>query len=103
MSAEIPHFETPFRVVGGAARTVEQDSPEDVLQCVQSILSTGIGERPETPTFGIVDPTFTDRVDVPALEQVIVEWEPRVVATFRETGVDSMIRTVTARVARTRR
>lgn len=98
-SFDIPHFELPFRVIGTTARYVEQDSAEDVVQCVRSILSTRKRERPEAPDFGIEDPTFANRVDVGEITATLQEWEPRAATEVIESGIDSSTRIVTAKVA----
>jgi phage baseplate assembly protein W len=58
--ADIPHFALPFRFsgVGAHAVVVDQDTIEDITNCVQAVLLTRRGERLELPDFGIDDPTF---------------------------------------------
>lgn len=52
---DCPHFDLPFRLGKAGANVVEQDSIEDVSNCVVAILSTHPGWRDEAPTFGTVD------------------------------------------------
>ena len=77
-TADIPHFNLPFQFGPNLAVVVEQDSFEDVLNCVAAILRTQIGERTDLPEFGIVDPTFqTQPVDTDAIIQQVIAQEPR--------------------------
>lgn len=77
-SVDCPHFDLPFRFELGAAVVVEQDTTEDVLACVAAILLYPLGWRPEAPTFGLRDPTFTEgAVNTGELARALAEWEPR--------------------------
>jgi phage baseplate assembly protein W len=53
-----PHFDLPFRFVGKGAAVVEQDSLQDIENCVVAALRTPIGFRTELPDFGTSDKTF---------------------------------------------
>lgn len=87
-SANIPHLAVPFRIDGtGTAAVVEQDSVDDVAQCVETLLRTFVGERLELPDYGIEDPTFETVVPVNELMAVVARWEPRAV-TFVEQYPD---------------
>lgn len=79
---DIPHFASPFTLVGTSFGVVDQDSDEDILQCVETVLRTPAGSRDEVPEFGMDDPTFTtdpSQVEADALA-AIREWEPRATA-----------------------
>lgn len=75
---DVPHFAVPFRFVGARVAVVEQDSPEEIAQCVEAILATPEGSRIARPEFGLPDQAFTEggasRREI--LEAVSV-WEPR--------------------------
>ena len=59
----IPHLRIPFRITSsGAADVVEQDSIDDVAQCVEVLLRTRPGDRPEVPEYGIDEPLFGEGV-----------------------------------------
>lgn len=58
--------------------TIEQDSYEDVSNCVEMVLNTPKGWRSAQPAFGVDDPTFTN-VDPNILKNDIEQWEPRAV------------------------
>jgi phage baseplate assembly protein W len=99
--ADTPHFDIPFRFEGAAAPTVEQDSYEDVANCVETIIRTPLGFRANTPNFGLpnvlfdVQPIVTD--DVTAM---IAAQEPRSVLLFTETRdlVDALMDTIMVEV-----
>jgi hypothetical protein len=76
---DVPHFDYPFRfVTGGHAAVVEQDSAEDVLNCVTAIVKTKVGDRIESPTFGIPDPTFEAQpLDLGLISDAILTQEER--------------------------
>lgn len=75
--AQIPHFALPLRLDGiGRLATIEQDSADEIAQCVAVILATPEGSRVEVPDFGIPRLEFNlpDTADIIAAVQ---EWEPR--------------------------
>lgn len=72
-----PHFALPFRFVNGRAVVNEQDSPDDVADCVVAIVSCPLGSRVEAPDFGAPDQTFAQTVDRQQLAAAIRHWEPR--------------------------
>lgn len=88
----VPHFSFPFRLdASGSIATLEQDTWQDVAQCVQVLLTTREGDRIELPTYGVPDPVFKtlDSVDSGDLLSRIGQWEKRAAATLDITA-DSM-------------
>ena len=83
VDVENPHFQLPFRFGGinGAAFVNEQDSIEDVVQCVETIIQYPIGSRFDVPDFGIPDVTFKSSSKAEIVpDQVktsILQWEER--------------------------
>ena len=57
--ASAPHIEWPFRIVDGVLQTVEQDSTEEINQCVEAVLNTPLGSRIDAPDYGVPDETFS--------------------------------------------
>lgn len=57
----------------------EQDSSEDVVDCIKAIVAFPIGSRQELPDFGIPDVVFEMRVgNIPMqLKNAITLWEER--------------------------
>lgn len=86
--ADLPHFALPFRFSRGGAVVVEQDTTDDVLVCVLSILMCPLGYRAELPEFGIQDFTFTEGlIDTDVIARALAEWEPRA-DTLMTSSVD---------------
>lgn len=78
MTVQIPHFALPFRVAGGTVVVNEQDSADEIADCVLAIASYTIGSRPEKPDFGVEDQAFRQGgADAAALAAAIDRWEPR--------------------------
>lgn len=76
--AETPHFAVPFRAVGGRFAVNEQDTLDDVADCVEAALLTRVGERAEHPDYGTSDLTFQQRpLNLDALVREVETWEPR--------------------------
>lgn len=94
--ADIPHFTSPFRIVGGAAVTIEQDSDEDLLLNVATLLRTEIGSRDELPEYGIDDLAFRSEITGEIVDK-IREWEPRVAAEADE-DIQDLINRVEVRI-----
>jgi hypothetical protein len=52
---DVPHFDLPFVLGKGGAVVVEQDTADDVANCVIAIALTHVGWRDEVPAFGLPD------------------------------------------------
>lgn len=77
--ALIPHLSLPLTVqADGTLATVEQDGIEDVLQCVQVLLSTTVGSRIEQPDYGVPILPFSS-LDAAVILEAVGEQEPRAV------------------------
>lgn len=80
MAVKTPHFRVPFSVIGGDVAVVEQDSAEEIDQCVEAVLRTPVGTRIDEPEFGVPDETFEQLPPNPSAEDylsAIAEWEMR--------------------------
>jgi phage baseplate assembly protein W len=88
--ADVPHLALPFRVVNGAAVTLEQDSDADVRQCVRTILAYPLGHREDAPEFGTRDQAHRQGgADLAELADAVERWEDRAhVAAGRDGLVD---------------
>ena len=76
----IPHLALPFRIVDGRAAVTEQDTFEEIRDCVQAIIRTPRGFRLELPDFGVPDQTFHEGgADADEIAAALDRWEPRVV------------------------
>jgi phage baseplate assembly protein W len=99
---DVPHFALPLRLDGtGGFAVLEQDSVDDVAQCVAVVLATPVGSRAEAPTFGVPQVEFTSTVPAEDLVEAVVEWEPRAdldVDSVSGLGVDGTVTEITARV-----
>ena len=72
------HFAFPFRWdPTGHAAVNEQDSIEDVVDCVICSILTPYGWRVDEPEFGITDPTFSAPIDTGLLMTEVDRDEPR--------------------------
>lgn len=99
----VPHFDLPFRFIGGSASVVEQDSEEDIANCVETIIRTPYGYRVQdyTPDFGILQPTFEIQpVDTELIKSTILVQEPRadILITEHSDRLDRMIDNITAEI-----
>ena len=76
----LPHFSMPFRLEGASFAANEQDTAEEVADCVELTLRTVQGERRTLPDFGRPDRLVfsTDRLlAVNSVQQAIEHGEPR--------------------------
>lgn len=90
-----PHFRMPFEFgADGHAVCVEQDSPEDVEQCVYAVVLTTKGQRIELPDYGVPDQVFSeDGPDTEEYARAIEEWEDRaalVIDLSQDVEVDTL-------------
>lgn len=75
---DIPHFQLPFVLDPDGVRVTEQDSLDEVTDCVQAVLRTTLGERIELPDFGRPDQAFRQNgADLEQLRDAVDTWEPR--------------------------
>lgn len=77
-SVGVPHFALPLRYVNGSAQVNEQESLDDIADCVYAVCVANPGDRDELPDFGLLDMTF-DQEPLPlsAAATQITTWEPR--------------------------
>ena len=78
--ADVPHLKVPLALAGSAFAVVEQDSPEEIEQCVLAVLKTPVGSRIDAAEFGTPDHTFEQLPQNPSAEPYLTaleEWEPR--------------------------
>lgn len=74
----IPHLRLPFTIRDdGTVPVVDQDTPEEIDQCVATVLGTRPGERQVVGDFGVDSQLLSRQVDAAAIVQSIVQWEPR--------------------------
>lgn len=104
MSDEIlvPHLALPFRFErSGAAAVLEQDTVEEIAQCVQVLVLTHEGERLPVPDYGIADLVFNDSTDIVSITDAIEEWEPRAASRIIENpdSRDELLRQIFVRVS----
>jgi hypothetical protein len=83
---EVPVMEWPFRMGGfnqSEIAFVEQDSPEEVAECVAMVFSVEKGSLVDEPKLGLPDPSFqAGGVSEATLLAVAQRWEPRATLTF---------------------
>jgi hypothetical protein len=85
----VPQFSMPFRFVDGKAVVVEQDSIEEIRDCVANVCRYQPGDRPARPAFGIPDQAFAQNgPDVGLLTASVTLWEPRAVLAAQLEGSD---------------
>lgn len=99
--ADVPHLAYPFQLNtrGSAAVVNEQDDDNDIIDCVEVLLSTERGERIELPDYGLEDPAFRmNGADGRQIVSVIEEWEPRATIDFDDDELEELVQTVRLRV-----
>jgi phage baseplate assembly protein W len=100
----VPHLAIPLRMkTDNKGFTVnEQDSIEDVLDCVETIIRYPRGFRIDSPEFGTPDQVFHDRgANAIEVKDAITEQEPRadVVSEVEQDKLDQLISHVRISVA----
>jgi len=86
---DVPHFSYPFRF-GPQAAVSEQDSLDEIADCVLVTVLCPLGFRVELPEFGLEDMTFSmPSPDLEELRSQVEFWEPRATAVF-DTQLDSL-------------
>lgn len=91
MATIIPHFDLPLRLENGSFVTVEQDTLDDVANCVSAICRFVQGARPEAPKFGIPEQTFLELVDPLSVHAAVITNEPRADITVTRQVIDGLV------------
>lgn len=92
----IPHLAIPFELDRrGSARTVDQDTDGDVIQCVRALVESRPGDRQMVPRYGVDDLTFApaDAIGEDWVADVAAEFEPRATVNTTQRAVDGSGRT----------
>jgi hypothetical protein len=103
-----PHFDIPFRFVvttakgQASAATNEQDSFEDIADCVEAIIRTPLGFRSDSITFGfpqlelMVQPLLNA-----SIMEIVSDQEPRaqVIMSEHSDAFDPLINRITVEVS----
>lgn len=85
-SVMVPHFLFPFQLNGDAFAVVEQDTPQEVQQCVEILLLTPVDSRLVLPDYGTPETLYTQLpVNVPAILAKLNNWEPRAAVALSQT------------------
>lgn len=99
----VPHFDIPFRFnTTGHAVVTEQDTLEEISNCVEAILRTRVGQRLEIPDFGIEDPVFENQpLQLQGIVAAIIEQEPRAIVLLEQAPdrLDQMIANIRTSVS----
>lgn len=104
LPVRVPHFDLPFRFVNGSVAVVDQDTEDDIANCVEAILRTPYGYRTQDGIvdFGNHDPLFEIQpVDIELIKSTIESQEPRShILTDEETDrLDALISHVMVEVS----
>lgn len=84
------------------AQVVQQDTGEDVTNCVEAAVRTTKGSRMYVPQFGITDPVFgVQPLKTEQLEQEVESSEPRATTTLHSLPdvIDNLITNITVEVS----
>ncbi len=80
---DVPHFSLPFRFASSSAAVNEQDSIDEIADCVLAILVCPENFRIELPNFGLADQAFTiPAPSLTAIREAVEAWEPRAQQTL---------------------
>lgn len=98
---DTPKLSFPFRLHanGLSAVTIEQDSDDEILDCLEVLLSTEKGSREEAPAYGIEDQTFKEGgADLEQVLTAISKWEPRAGKALEADVIASFIQHIRVKV-----
>lgn len=86
MTPLVPHISMPFRFnPDGTVPVVEQDSDEEIWDCVRTVVRTAKGSRLEDPDLGVIPLEFQEQpVDASQVESSVTDAEPRAITLISE-------------------
>lgn len=96
MDVDIPKLKIPFSIdVTRQVAVLEQDSLDEIAQCVYVLLSTEIDSRIEMPDYGLPSQAFKKNgVDTEEIRETVGAWEPRVLDMEIETEWEGVLQRV---------
>lgn len=97
----ISHFSFPFTIQNGQMLTCEQDSIEEIQDCVEVLLLTPTGSRLVFPSYGTPELLFSQSpANIPAIINQCNKHEPRAILVLQETlnTLDEKISTIQAQI-----
>lgn len=98
---DTPKLSFPFRLQASGLRAVvvEQDSDDEIFDCLEVLLSTEKGSREEAPAYGIEDQSFLEGgANQDQILTAIAKWEPRAERTLEADQIIAFIQRVRVRV-----
>lgn len=100
MPVAMPHLRFPFSVSNGRTQVVEQNSIQEVTQCVLACLSTPYGSRQDDPEYGVDAGLFSPQSihqDITPILAAVEEAEPRA-RLLGSVELESLVRRVVIEV-----
>lgn len=99
---EVPVMQWPFRMAGvnqSEIAMVEQDSPEEVAECVAMVFSVEQGSLVDEPRLGLPDPSFrVGGVSESTLIATAQRWEPQALLHFSRDQIVQLAQLVDVEV-----
>jgi phage baseplate assembly protein W len=95
--ARVPQYQTPFSVVNGQVVEIEQDTAQEIGQCIEAVLRTPEGTLIDQPDFGRPDEAFAQLSPNPSADvylAAVERWEPRAQVIGTAAVEDSIKRIV---------
>lgn len=87
----MPKLAIPLRLSGTKLATVEQDTQDEVAQCVYAVAATELGTRLERRDFGVTSPLFRQGgADLVEIQGAVERWEPRASIETMQDLIDSL-------------
>lgn len=100
MPVAMPHLRFPFEIRNGRTQVVEQNSIQEVTQCVLACISTPYGSRQDDPEYGIDAGLFSKqsiREDITPILAAVEEAEPRA-SLLGSVELESLVRRIVIEV-----
>jgi hypothetical protein len=100
---EAPVLQWPFQMSGfnqSEIAMVEQDSSEEIAECVAMVFSVEEGSLVDAPELGLPDPSFkAGGVSEDTLVAIAQRWEPRATLAFSSDTLVQLAQVVNVEVA----
>lgn len=103
-TVNVPHFKLPLRFVstsaGIRADVTEQDTYDEIRDCIEATARYELEQRPEAPTFGIPQQVFGNPVDSSEVLVHLQNNEPRMSAVIGHqiSDDDDLLAIITTRI-----
>lgn len=91
----VPHFQFPFSILGGHVQVTEQDTQDEIDDCVLVLLLTPVNSREVLPGYGTPETLFAQQpLPIAQILSQVRQWESRA-SVLMNVSIDELNEKIT--------